>query len=93
MVSRLTRVGVCDDPCVILKVDCRPPFLIGVAGGTASGKTSVCHKIIELLSGNYSDSGQRVVLLSQDSFYKNLSPEQHEKADQGLFNFDHPGIN
>lgn len=51
----------------------------------------MCHKIIELLSAN-SDSGcQRVVLLSQDSFYKNLTTEQQEQADQGLFNFDHPG--
>lgn len=26
-----------------------PPLIIGVAGGTASGKTSVCEKIIERL--------------------------------------------
>ena len=71
------------------RIKSRPPFLIGVDWGTASGKTSVCHKIIELLSGNYTDSGQRVVLLSQDSFYKNLTTEQSEKADQGLFNFYH----
>ena len=62
-----------------------------MAGGTASGKTSVCHKIIELLSKSNADSGQRVVLLSQDSFYKNLTPTEREAADVGQYNFDHPG--
>ena len=35
------------------------PFLIGVAGGTASGKTTVCNQIINALSHH------RVVLVSQ----------------------------
>ncbi len=72
-------------------VESKAPFLIGVAGGTASGKTSVCHKIIDLLSKSNVDSGQRVVLLSQDSFYKNLTTSEREKADVGRYNFDHPG--
>ncbi|XP_065313412.1 uridine-cytidine kinase 2-A-like isoform X2 [Gordionus sp. m RMFG-2023] len=33
----------------------RKPFIIGVAGGTASGKTSVCSKIIERLNLNYNN--------------------------------------
>ncbi|XP_051990534.1 uridine-cytidine kinase 2-B isoform X1 [Xyrauchen texanus] len=67
------------------------PFLIGVAGGTASGKSSVCEKIVELLGQNKIDHHYRqVVILSQDSFYKELTPEQKAKALKGQFNFDHP---
>jgi uridine kinase len=58
------------------------PFLIGIAGGTASGKTTVCRRIIESLGG------QRVALLSIDEFYRDLTPE--ECADIGNVNFDEP---
>ncbi|XP_070701760.1 uridine-cytidine kinase 2-B [Pempheris klunzingeri] len=69
----------------------RQPFLIGVSGGTASGKSSVCEKIMELLGQNKIDHHQRqVAILSQDSFYKVLTPEQKAKALKGQFNFDHP---
>ncbi|KAM6962648.1 uridine-cytidine kinase 2-A [Aplochiton taeniatus] len=69
----------------------RHPFLIGVAGGTASGKSSVCSKIMELLGQNKIDCHQRqVAILSQDSFYTVLTPEQKTKAHKGQFNFDHP---
>ncbi|XP_066537733.1 uridine-cytidine kinase 2-B [Hoplias malabaricus] len=69
----------------------RQPFLIGVAGGTASGKSSVCAKIMELLGQNKIDYHQRqVATLSQDSFYRELTPEQKAKALKGQFNFDHP---
>ncbi|XP_031728790.1 uridine-cytidine kinase 2-A [Anarrhichthys ocellatus] len=67
------------------------PFLIGVAGGTASGKSSVCSKIMELLGQNEIDHHQRqVAILSQDSFYRVLTPEQKAKALKCQFNFDHP---
>ncbi|CAL5221877.1 g4140 [Coccomyxa viridis] len=58
------------------------PFVIGVAGGTASGKTTVCNDIMQRLHD------QCVVMLSQDSFYRGLSPE--ELADVASYNFDHP---
>ncbi|KAI3858692.1 hypothetical protein MKW92_031760 [Papaver armeniacum] len=60
----------------------RQPFVIGVAGGAASGKTTVCDLIIEQLHD------QRVVLVNQDSFYHNLS-EEELKASSGL-QLDHP---
>lgn len=66
------------------------PFLIGVAGGTASGKTSVCKKIMEQL-GQLDSSHKRVVMLSQDSFYKKLEPKEKKLANMGEYNFDHPG--
>ncbi|XP_059781882.1 uridine-cytidine kinase 1 [Balaenoptera ricei] len=67
------------------------PFLIGVSGGTASGKSTVCEKIMELLGQNEVDHRQRkLVILSQDRFYKVLTTEQKAKALKGQYNFDHP---
>ncbi|XP_071622233.1 uridine-cytidine kinase 1 isoform X1 [Heliangelus exortis] len=67
------------------------PFLIGVSGGTASGKSTVCEKIMELLGQNEVERRQRkVLILSQDSFYKVLTAEQKAKALKGQYNFDHP---
>ncbi|KAH7719823.1 uridine monophosphate kinase [Aphelenchoides avenae] len=67
----------------------RAPFLIGVAGGTASGKSTVCEQIISRLT-NLSDR-KRVVAISQDSFYRDLiTPEEKARARVGDFNFDHP---
>jgi len=59
-------------------------FVIGVCGGSASGKTTVAKKIIKSLNIDW------VTLLSMDSFYKVLSPEQHEAASRNEYNFDHP---
>ncbi|KAI9379277.1 hypothetical protein POPTR_017G071200v4 [Populus trichocarpa] len=58
------------------------PFVIGVAGGTASGKTTVCNMIISQLHD------QRVVLVNQDSFYHSLS--DYALAQVYDYNFDHP---
>jgi uridine kinase len=64
----------------------RQAYLIAVAGGTASGKTTVCHNIIEHLG----DTNKRVVIISQDSFYRNLTAEDLTLAKAGDYNFDHP---
>lgn len=67
------------------------PFLIGVSGGTASGKSTVCAKIMELLGQNKVDHRQRkVAIISQDCFYRVLTPDQKAKAIKGQYNFDHP---
>ncbi|KAG8384887.1 hypothetical protein BUALT_Bualt04G0165000 [Buddleja alternifolia] len=58
------------------------PFIIGVAGGTASGKTTVCNMIISQLHD------QRVVLVNQDAFYRSMNDERLEKVHE--YNFDHP---
>uniref|UniRef100_A0A8C1TN25 uridine/cytidine kinase n=1 Tax=Cyprinus carpio TaxID=7962 RepID=A0A8C1TN25_CYPCA len=58
---------------------------IGLCGGSASGKTTVANKIIEALDVPW------VVLLSMDSFYKVLSPEEQALAASNDYNFDHPG--
>uniref|UniRef100_A0A3B4YVN5 Uridine-cytidine kinase n=1 Tax=Seriola lalandi dorsalis TaxID=1841481 RepID=A0A3B4YVN5_SERLL len=60
-------------------------FVIGLCGGSASGKTTVANKIIEALDVPW------VVLLSMDSFYKVLSPDEQALAASNDYNFDHPG--
>lgn len=57
-------------------------FIIGIAGGTGSGKTTVVRKLTERLQ-----KGQ-VVIIPQDSYYKDSShvpPEERQNI-----NFDHP---
>ncbi|KAH1062862.1 hypothetical protein GLYMA_02G302900v4 [Glycine max] len=60
----------------------KQPFVIGVAGGAASGKTSVCDMIVQQLHD------QRVVLVNQDSFYHNLTQEELTRVQD--YNFDLP---
>ncbi|KAJ7562561.1 hypothetical protein O6H91_03G074400 [Diphasiastrum complanatum] len=60
----------------------KQPFMIGVAGGTSSGKTTVCNMIIQQLHDH------RVVLVNQDSFYRGLTQEELEHVSE--YNFDHP---
>ncbi|RZC37315.1 uridine-cytidine kinase [Asbolus verrucosus] len=72
-------------------LDGKTPFLIGVSGGTASGKSTVCKRIMEKLGQVDVDHTQRqVVCISQDCFYRDLTPSEIQKAEKGLFNFDHP---
>ncbi|KAI3788221.1 hypothetical protein L2E82_00977 [Cichorium intybus] len=52
------------------------------AGGTTSGKTTVCNVIISRLHD------RRVALINQDSFDHSLSDEQSANAED--YNFDHP---
>ncbi len=57
-------------------------LIIGIAGGTGSGKTTVVNKIMESLPSN------EVALLSQDSYYKDSSHLSMEERQE--INFDHP---
>ncbi|KAL6567681.1 Uridine kinase-like protein 4 [Orobanche gracilis] len=74
--------SVVEQPTTSAAENINPPFVIGVAGGAASGKTTVCDMIIEQLRD------QRVVLVNQDSFYHNLTSEELKKVHE--YNFDHP---
>ena len=78
------------DPCYDNSNSILTPFLIGVTGGTASGKTTVCQKIIEQLGGVGLSNDKKVLILSQDSFYKDLTQEEHRLASSDEYNFDHP---
>lgn len=57
-------------------------LIIGIAGGTGSGKTTVVRKMIESLPIG------EVVLLPQDSYYKDSSHVPVEERQN--INFDHP---
>lgn len=57
-------------------------LIIGIAGGTGCGKTTVVQQIVEQLPEG------EVVVVSQDSYYKDLSHLSREK--RGQVNFDHP---
>lgn len=60
----------------------RKPFIIGVAGGTAGGKTTVCNEVVKRLNVPW------VALVSMDRFYRPLTPAEREQVDD--YNFDHP---
>jgi len=57
-------------------------ILIGIAGGSGSGKTLVARTIVRELGSD------RVVIIDQDSYYKNL--EDIPFRDRDARNFDHP---
>ncbi|GAB7346940.1 hypothetical protein MBLNU459_g2003t2 [Dothideomycetes sp. NU459] len=65
-----------------------PPWantsIIGVAGSSGSGKTSLALAIIKQLSLPW------VVILSMDSFYRPLTPEQSQRAFRNEYDFDSP---
>ncbi|MCB0538227.1 MAG: uridine kinase, partial [Bacteroidetes bacterium] len=57
-------------------------IIIGIAGGTGSGKTTVVNKILNVIPKGH------VAVLGQDSYYKDnghLSFEERQKI-----NYDHP---
>lgn len=57
-------------------------FIIGIAGGTGSGKTTVVRKLLERLPKG------EVVVIPQDSYYKDSSHVPVEERQN--INFDHP---
>jgi len=59
-----------------------PIVVIGVAGGTASGKTTVVQAILDRVGR------ERIAHIQHDSYYKDLSHLPLEERRQ--FNFDHP---
>ncbi|KAJ3083971.1 Uridine-cytidine kinase-like 1 [Quaeritorhiza haematococci] len=67
-----------------------PPFLIGVAGGAASGKAAVVKMIMDHLLKDRDPKIVNVVHVKMNDFYRELSAEEHELVDRGDYNFDHP---
>ena len=59
-----------------------PPLVIGIAGGTGSGKSTVAKVIIDRVGANH------IALLPHDAYYKDLA--NLEPAQRVLINFDHP---
>jgi uridine kinase len=65
-----------------------PPWadlsIIGVAGSSGSGKTSLAVEIVQSLDLPW------VIILSIDSFYKSLTPEQNAMAHKNEYDLDSP---
>jgi uridine kinase len=57
-------------------------FIIGVAGGSGSGKTTFAKKLFELLGSD------KAVIIGQDSYY--IDQSARFDGDGGSVNFDHP---
>jgi uridine kinase len=60
----------------------KPPFIIGVAGGTGSGKTTVTERVLEVAGVG------SVAVLAQDSYYLDQGHIPFEERLQ--VNYDHP---
>lgn len=57
-------------------------MIIGICGGTGSGKTTIARSIVEAVGV------ENVVLIEQDSYYRNLADMPLDERHQA--NFDHP---
>ena len=58
------------------------PVVIGIAGGSGSGKSTVLRRIIEAFGP------ERIAMLDHDAYYRDLAHLPHEV--RVAFNFDHP---
>jgi uridine kinase len=56
--------------------------MIGVAGGTGSGKTTVAHQILQRVSAEH------IAYIPHDAYYKDLQAQPWEE--RARVNFDHP---
>jgi uridine kinase len=60
----------------------KKPIIIGVAGGTASGKTTVSKKILDVIGSDH------LAYVEHDAYYRDLS--HLPLVERKEFNFDHP---
>lgn len=58
------------------------PYIIGLSGGSASGKTSVSNEIFKRMGV------EDCLMITMDSYYRVISPEERKNIKN--FNFDHP---
>ncbi len=58
------------------------PYIIGICGGSASGKTFLLNQLLNQFTE------EQVTLVSQDNYYRPL--EDQHRDEEGLVNFDHP---
>jgi len=58
------------------------PIIIGIAGGTGSGKTTVANAILSRVGA------ERIAMLAHDAYYRDL--QDLPRAQRDVINFDHP---
>lgn len=58
------------------------PFILGITGGSASGKTTILNKLIAAFTP------EELCLVSQDNYYRPIHEQQSD--DNGVVNFDIP---
>lgn len=63
-------------------IERKKPMIIGICGGTGSGKTTIARSLVSSIGPD------RVILLEQDSYYRNLADMPLDERHQA--NFDHP---
>lgn len=60
----------------------KKPIIIGIAGGSGSGKSTVTNELVEMIEED------KVVVIEQDNYYKSQSTLPFEKRVE--INYDHP---
>ena len=58
------------------------PYLIGITGGSGSGKTYILNKLVEIIGED------NICMISQDNYYRDRSVQP--KDENGIENFDMP---
>jgi uridine kinase len=58
------------------------PYIVGICGGSASGKSFLLEQLMQSLPAD------QLTHISQDNYYRKY--EDQQKDDEGLVNFDHP---
>ena len=59
-----------------------PPIIIGIAGGTGSGKTTIANVILDRVGAD------NLGFLPHDAYYKDLT--ELSTSQREMINFDHP---
>lgn len=60
----------------------KKPYIIGICGGSGSGKTYLLKRLMEMLPK------EKLTFISQDNYYK--KQEEQVRNEEGLVNYDHP---
>jgi uridine kinase len=58
------------------------PLLVGIAGGSGSGKTTIARSVVDIVGRN------RVIYLQQDAYYRDQTDLDHDQ--RAKINYDHP---
>ena len=88
-----TKLVICYMLVCITRAQCVPRLLVSnMLHACLYHQSTVCSKIMDQLGQNLlPDRRDMVTIINQDSFYRDLTPDEHKRAMKGEYNFDHPG--